>query len=193
MSFRRLMLITATGLLGLFACAPAKVEIVPDRLQRQKDNAIAAFNSGVELLRGRRADYFKAVEKLTEAVRLNPRLYEAQFDLGLLYARGNDLAGSQAAYRAALTVRPGDRAASFNLADVYRKNKKYDQAIKILDKFVAENPKDFEARNNLSVLLRLKGDYDKAMQQARYVLERDPGQVLAYNNMATIFSEKGEH
>jgi len=57
MNLRHLLPITAAGLLALFACAPAKPKIVPDRLQKQQADAITAFNDGVALLRGRRADY----------------------------------------------------------------------------------------------------------------------------------------
>jgi len=188
------LLVLVTTLLGWAACAPVRKEVKPDRARiAKRRKAIEAFNSGVELLRGRKADYFKAVEFFEEAVRLRPDFYEAHFNLGLLFARGNDFARSVGAYRAALRAKPGDRAASFNLADVWAKQGKFEQAIGILEDIVDENPSDFEARNNLAVLFRKQGELDKAKAQATYVLDHDPKQVLAYNNLATIFSEQSQH
>jgi tetratricopeptide (TPR) repeat protein len=194
MTVRTRTILLLACLVALSACTPVKKQVKEDPGQAAAvRSALVAFNKGVDLLQGRKADYFKAVEYFEKAVELRPDFYEAQFNLGLLFARGNDFAQSSRAYIAALNAKPGDRAAAFNLADLYRNNRRFDEAIDILEAIVRKNSDDFEARNNLAVLLRMKGEYDKATAQARYVLDRDPKQVLAYNNLATIFSEKKEH
>jgi Tfp pilus assembly protein PilF len=187
-----ILLIAALGLSGCPRPRPVVKAPDPAEAARARD-AVRAFNRGVSLLSGRKANYHQAVVELEQAVALDPDFFDAHYNLGLLFDRGNDLARSEASYRRAIQIRPGDRPTLFNLASLYRKSNKLGEAIDLLEGFIELHPDDYEARNNLAVLYRMGKDYDKATAQSRYVLDHDPRQVLAYNNLATIFSEQGKH
>ncbi len=191
---RWLRVLFLAALPELAGCPAPRPVVKPDTgLRLRERETVLAFNRGVGLLAGRKADYHRAVAELAKAVELRPDFYEAHYNLGLLFDRGNDFARSEASYNQALAARPDDRRTLFNLASLYRKNGKLQLAVDLLEGFVEDHPDDFEARNNLAVLYRKKGDYELACEQARFVLDRDPRQVLAYNNLATIFSEQGKH
>jgi Tfp pilus assembly protein PilF len=177
----------------VFGCAKT-TQVKPDlaTLANQRQ-AIINFNKATSLLKSKKANYFKAMNLLEEALTMHPKFFEAHYNLALLYARGNQFEKAKAAYLEALKIKPGNRRCSFMLANLYLDSHEYDSAVEIIESLIENNPNDFEARNTLAVIYRTKGNFKKAIEQARYVLDRDPKQPLAYNNLATIFSEKGQH
>ena len=77
------------------------------------DNAVYRMNAGwASRLLGNADD---AQAALREAVRLDPALYPAFNDLGILLAARGDLAGARAAFDAALTAQPDYDLAHWNL------------------------------------------------------------------------------
>ncbi len=185
----------AACLLAVGGCPPPSPVVRPDPgLALRKREAVERYNQGIRLLGSKKGtSYFEAVTALEAAVALDPELFEARYDLGLLYDRGNDYARARAAFSEALRLRPGDRAALFNLASAARRAGRLDEAVDMLEALVEAHPDDHAARNSLAVLYREQGDHAKAVEQARYVLDRDPRDVLAYNNLATVFSETDRH
>jgi protein O-GlcNAc transferase len=179
----------------LVSGCPPPAEVRPDpgpTLKRRA--AVEKYNQGIRLLSSKRGtSFYEAVTAFEEAAGLDPGLYEAHYNLGVLYDRGNDYPRAKAAFRAALAARLDDRATLLNLASAARKAGRLGEAVDLLMGILKTRPDDFEARHSLAVLYRLQGDHARAIEQARWVLDRDPGQVLAYNNLATIFSEAGRH
>ncbi len=99
-----------------------------------------AFNEGVRLLSGTKADYHNALRHFLKAVEEDPTLYEAQVNAGLLFSRGNDPERAEQSYRQALAIRKHDRPATFNLAALYLQSKRFDDGIGLLKEFLAILP-----------------------------------------------------
>ncbi len=134
----------------------------------------------------------RAVALLREAVRIDPNLWEARFDLGVVLANSGDLANAEEELRAAAKLARGREEVAVALAEVRRRRGSHREAAASLEDLVKDNPSAIEARTLLVAALRDSGQHEKAIQQARDVLVRRPGNATALAELALCHLGKGE-
>ncbi|MCW5810026.1 MAG: tetratricopeptide repeat protein [Labilithrix sp.] len=134
----------------------------------------------------------RAIALLREAIAIDPNLWEARFDLGVVLANGGDLARAEQELAAAAKIAPEREEVAVALAEVRRRRGSQKEAAAALEAFVKEHPTALEARTLLVAALRDSGQHDKAIAEARNVLARKPGDATALAELALCHLGKGE-
>jgi len=134
----------------------------------------------------------QGIALLREAVKIDPNLWEAHFDLGLVLAMDSDLAGAEASLKTAHGLAPDQEDVAVALAEVRRRRGLTKDAAEGLESFVAQNPSATDARSLLASTLRDSGQYEKAIKEAREVLVRKSGDAAALAELALCHLAKQE-
>ena len=169
--------VEALHLLGVGECLRGR----PEAGLKHFDRAIALAPGfapahgakGAALVALRRHD--EAVRPLRRAAQLQPGSAEAQMNLALaLDGSGGDWTDIQAAFEAALRLRPESADAHYNYATVLMRHGRLAEAEEPLRRAVALRPALLEAWNNLGLCLRDLGRRDAAIAAWRQGVDRAP-------------------
>ena len=96
-------------------------------------------------------------------------------------------------YERLLARQPGLATAHFNLALLYKKSKRYPEAINSYEAAIAHGiEKVQEVYSNLGVLYNELRQRDKARQMYERALEIEPGYIPALFNLASLYEEIGD-
>lgn len=147
----------------------------------------------------------KAIDALSQAVKLNPDLGEAWFKLGIAYSlaekrdetaetvdptetdrparekSNSEIAFGKAvtAYKKAIEANPEDDLANFNLGRAYNKLNEDQNAAKALKQAVKLKPDDTEYQTELGAILIKLAQYQEAIPPLKKALELDPENIRA--------------
>ncbi len=155
----------------------------PLAVQRMVEGATAAKDPKMQT---------RAIALLREAIQIDPKLWEARFDLGVVLANAGDLAKAEEELKAAAKIAPEREEVAVALAEVRRRRGESKDAAGTLEDFVKDHPGALDARTLLVTALRDAGQHDKAIAQAREVLVRKPGDATALAELALCHLGKGE-
>jgi tetratricopeptide (TPR) repeat protein len=133
----------------------------------------------------------KAISLFKEAIGLDPQLWEARYNLGVVLAKSGDMAGAEEQLKAAAQLAPDDGDVISALAEVRRRRGQNKEAADILGEFL-KNHASNEGRIIYVAALRDSGQVDRAIVQAREVLVRKPGDPAALAELALCHLAKGE-
>jgi tetratricopeptide (TPR) repeat protein len=184
-------------LLALAACGggktQAKVAVVEPRRARANPQAVARMVEGIQFAKdpsGRERD--KAIELLRAAIAIDPNLWEARYDLGVVLANAGDLAEAEVQLVAATKLDPDAEDAALALGEIRRRRGENRAAADALGDFVDAHPAAVQVRTLYVAALRDGGQVDKAIGQARELLVRKPGDASALAELALCHLAKGE-
>ncbi|HUD67368.1 MAG TPA: tetratricopeptide repeat protein [Candidatus Sulfotelmatobacter sp.] len=115
-------------------------------------------------------DMERARTVLEKALALSPRLARANFFYAKVLRADGNYAGADARLRMVLEQYPRDRVALNDLGRVLFLERKYDEAVKVLQSVLAIDPEDLQAHYNLMLCYNGLGNDKLAKQhQARYM------------------------
>lgn len=134
----------------------------------------------------------RAIALLREAIQIDPNLWEARFDLGVVLANAGDLANAEIELVQAAKIDPEREEIVVALGEVRRRRGSHRDAASTLEDFVKAHPNALEARTLLVAALRDSGAHDKAIREGREVLVRKPGDSSALAELALCHLGKGE-
>jgi len=134
----------------------------------------------------------RSVVLFREAIAIDPNLWEARFNLGIVLASAGDLATAEEELKQAHKLAPEMQDVVVALAEVERRRGQHKDAAELLTDFVNAHPLAVEARTLLVGALRNSGQVEKAIVQAREVLVRKPGDAQALAELALCHLAKGE-
>lgn len=104
-----------------------------------KESAEDAFcNLGI--LKSSQGDLTKAIDYLTKCLQMNPRHFEAHYNLGNVYSDLGNLELAKVHYELSTEIEPDYPNGFYNLGLVLISQKKYNEAIKQINKFVELAP-----------------------------------------------------
>src|SRR5262249_37776845 len=126
----------------------------------------------------------RAVGLLREAVAIDPNLWEAHYNLGILLAQAGDLAGAEAELEKAGTLASGAEDVATALAQVRGRRGEHRRAADGLSTFVEQHPDAVAARMLYVSELRDSGQIDIAIEKARDLLVKRPGDASALSELA---------
>jgi tetratricopeptide (TPR) repeat protein len=164
--------------------------------QGDTNDAVALLNHGTELLSvGRVAE---AIQFYERAATLNPEDEEAQFNLGVAFARLARIADSsgrtndvpvffnEAArhYNEALRIFPEHAEAHNNLGNLLVEQRRYNEAIPHYSAAIRVNPDYSSAIDNLGKCLALQGKAEEALVQFHEAVRLNTNYVEARFNLA---------
>ncbi|HEU4577608.1 MAG TPA: tetratricopeptide repeat protein [Polyangiaceae bacterium] len=134
----------------------------------------------------------QAIDLLKQAVAEDPELWEARYDLGVLYARAGQLAPARQELERAHQLAPNAEDVVAALAEVLRRSDELGAAADVLSRFVKSYPAAARARRVLVVVLRESGKFEPALEHARELLKRQPGDPAALAELSLTHLEQGQ-
>lgn len=189
----------AFSLLSLFSCKtaeeavkpPPKVEAPPPPPKAATPEEL--FADGVRAFDAGKLE--EAAAAFQQALEGNPRLVNAQYNLGVVAERRADLPRAVAAYEAALKLDGRHTPTLLNLGKLYRLQDKFEKAIALYESALKAPEREHEVAllNNLTVAYRLAKRFKEAEATARKVLSRTKDNADAYKNLALIYYDQGNY
>jgi tetratricopeptide (TPR) repeat protein len=202
---RALLALGALGALGAgcghHAAGGAAVSppIAPVALPKVGLQAQAEFNDGVRLMKMGRKQFKEARQHLTRATQIDPKLFEAWHDLGVLEAAMGNYDRSIDGFRKALDIQPGSRRTVLAFGEALRRAHQPKNAAKLYAKWLASDPNDADLRARYGQVLREAGDLEASLEQARILLgqggqtpEAIGKSVIAYNALGLTYYKMGK-
>ncbi|HJQ69231.1 MAG TPA: tetratricopeptide repeat protein [Blastocatellia bacterium] len=121
--------------------------------------------------------YDQAIEEFKRAIALDTKLARAHYNLGLTYLlKDGALALNEAAeeFRIELAVYPEEFLAIYNLGLVCVVERKYEEAVKLLDKAARLRPQNPDVRLFLGNAYHGLGKFDRAIESIKKAMELNP-------------------
>ena len=187
---------------GAGGTAAAPAPITPVALPKVGAQAQAEFDEGIRIMKMGRKYYKDARQHLTKATQIDPNLFEAWHNLGVLEAAMGNYDRSVESFRRALDVQPGSRKTVLALGESLRRAHEPKKAAKVYSKWLDSDPNDADLRARYGQVLREAGELEESLEQARIMLGRgseggDAGEnvartVIAYNALGLTYYKMGK-
>ena len=111
---------------------------------------------------------------------------EALVLMGSIQLAKNDPIQAMNSFEMAIKQQPKEIIGYRALADLYARQQKIGDALKIIRAGLQQRPDDFAGRLTLAGLLEANGDYDAAIVEYDSMLKDQPGSVIIANNLASL-------
>jgi tetratricopeptide (TPR) repeat protein len=151
------------------------------------EDAIKAFEAQKK---ARALDYPMLENKFQAALDEDPKLAEAEYNLGVLAERQGKRDVAAAHYRAALKRKPTLKEAAENLAVMAQNEGRIPEAVRAYEGILETHPEDASVRARLAEVHRARGDHERAMEFARQALIREPKTLNAYKVMMLSYLDR---
>lgn len=139
------------------------------------------------------AGFKRAAELFRQALTIDPALWEARYNLGIVLAAQGELdEAAKELTRAAKEV-PDEESIVVALAEVERRRGRSKEGAEVLAAFVKAHPAAANAKDAYVTALRDSKQYDKALEQARELLLLHPGDAGALAELSLCYLAKGDH
>lgn len=190
--------------LALSACGGGKLKVTNTAVAKKPDRtdvappAIKAMVEGsafakVYLKEGDATGAMaKSIAKLEQALVLDDRLWEAHYNLGLVYAKAGELTKAEDHLARAALASPDAESVAVALCEVRRRRGETKPGAEGLEAFCKTHPNALDARARLVVVLREAARYDDAIGHARYLLAKRPLDDNTRAELALAHLAKGE-
>lgn len=149
---------------------------IPDDSETHFLFAVTAYN---------KKDYETAIKEYNEAIRLNPKHFEAYNSLGNLYRDQKKYTEAEAAYRKAIELRPQFAYPYTNLA-LMLEGHDNEKAIQVLLDAIKIFPGDMDMRFTLASVYQTAGKKDEAKKTLEAILKDAPGYAAAADALAKL-------
>lgn len=139
----------------------------------------------------------EAIDAYKKSIELNPQLFEANFNAGILLAQAGD-ASAETYLRAATKLKPTmgkpdeAAAAAWNALGQVLRNSKPKEAIAAFEQQAAVNPKDPSGHVLAAQVAEHSGDAATAQQQYEAAQAVDPKNVEAAAGVANLLMQSGQ-
>jgi len=143
---------------------------------------------------GREGDHPNAIAQYREALRLNPKLPGAHFELAEQLRTSSDAALNEQAedeYKAALQVNRYDEISLRQLGGIMVAKSDFKTAEQYYEKALALQPKDSDARTGLAIVLISLNRSDEAVSLLETALRDDPTNIVAHFRLSTLYRRAG--
>ena len=186
-----LAILAAVGALSLGACAGASSAAPPS------SGASASGPSGApaetaagasdapaspELSAGIKAfdagNYPDARKAFEAATKKNPNDYEAFHNLGLACEKLGDKPAAEAAYKAALALKPDLDGAAVSLSSIYLDTGRVDDALAVGRAALSKHPASAPLHENVGIALASRNDQDTAMHELEEAVKLQPSDPM---------------
>lgn len=141
------------------------------------ENAAEAYRRGARL--HQMGDFDGAVSAYRDALAVDPKMFDAAYNLGLAYKSKNALQDARDALLRAVQIQPDRVEANYMLAVVYNAMKDNARALPCLTRIVKTRPDFSRAHFMLGKVYRENQQYDLATKHFNTFLKQDPSSTLA--------------
>ena len=165
-------------------------------LPKVSAEAQAAFTEGLRVMRLGRKHYKEARQHFTKATQLDPHLFEAWHDLGVLEAALGNHESASESFRKALDIQPASRKTVLAYGETLRRAHEPKKAAKLYQQWLESDPTDADMRGRYQQMLREAGELESSLEQARTMLanagENIGKTVIAYNGLGLTYYKMGK-
>ncbi|HET9930236.1 MAG TPA: tetratricopeptide repeat protein, partial [Polyangiaceae bacterium] len=175
----------------LVGCGAHRQAQQAQAVQAANPQAVNRMAEGVEA--AKQADGKpRAIGLFEQAVRADASLWEARYDLGVLYADAGNLAAAERELAESAQLSPNSEDVVLALAEVRRRRRDPASAIQALESFVKNNPQATVAPIALMTVLREGGKVDAAIDLAHRLLVRRAHDPYVLSELALSHLAKDE-
>src|SRR5262249_55857276 len=135
-------------------------------------------------------DYPMLESKFQAALAEDPKLGEAEYNLGVLAERQGKRDAAVAHYQSALKRKPTLKEAAENLAVMAQNEGRVPEAVRAYEGILEVYPDDARVRARLAEIYRQGGDHERAMEFARQALTREPKTLTAHKVMMLSYLDR---
>jgi tetratricopeptide (TPR) repeat protein len=157
--------------------------------------AVREFRAGNRLMGrpGSRNDQ-RALEHFRRAVEIDPYLWEAHYNMGVLYRRRGEIREAITSLEEARRIQPGAPEPLLALAEAMWALGERDDASELLGAYVRDvDANAVDVRVAYATLLRERGEYDDALEQAREALIRDSSNRQALVEVGRVYRAREQY
>jgi predicted TPR repeat methyltransferase len=169
---------------------PAAIELYSLALAADKRNPQLTLQLG--LAHFALAQMGEAERCYRAAIKLEPRMAHAHYNLGVLLQQKRDLAGACRAFDAALAHQPRFPEALNNLGNVLMALREFPRAEKCYRDAIAINEKFFFAHHGLGVLLVEANRFDEALKSLQAAVQHHPSYLDGWLELAECQRQLGD-
>ena len=137
-----------------------------EEAERYNSEGVGHFNKG---------DYDAALASFKEAIRLNPDLFLAHYNLGVTYGQKGQWDASIDSFKEAIRLKPDDARGHFNLGLLYGQKGQWDASIDSFKEVIRLQPDVAVAHYRLGNAYVGKGDRKAALIEYEWLKTRNPG------------------
>lgn len=167
---------------GDSSLAPAAQVSDPARVQF--DKAVKLMDEGAE-------KYDASIKAFRAAIALEPSLWEAHLNIGVIELRRAKLGAAARALESSVEIYASAEGLEA-LGEVYTRQGRAKKAVGLYERALQKDPENLVLRNRLAAALRNAGRLDDAEAELRAVLGRDAGNLESYNQLAAIWFARGD-
>ena len=143
---------------------------------------------------GRQGDHANSVAQYREALKLNPMLPGAHFELAEQLRTSSDPAFNAQAeeeYKAAIRVNPYDALSWRQLGGIISDKGDFKSAEEDFRKALALQPKDSDAKTGLAIVLISTNKTDEAISLLESAVKDDPTNIVAHYRLSMLYRRAG--
>lgn len=138
------------------------------------------------------AAFDEVVTTLKDVIHEDPKVIDAWFMLGNMYAKVGRQQEAIPYFKQALALKPDDDMAVVNLANAYREIGRDEEALVGFKRFLELDPKNSQVRYSLAEILLDRGDLSGAEEQLRQAIAIEPKLVAARNALGVVALKRGD-
>jgi tetratricopeptide (TPR) repeat protein len=135
--------------------------------------------------------YTEAIGTFRKVVGMEPRNFEAQYNLAFAYMQAERYDKAIAEFKRALSLEPRNAECWANIGFAYERQGKNSMAADAINRSVELNPSNVESRMNLAGMYENANAFDKAIAQYEAAIKTDGSRGDAYCGVARCMTEKG--
>ena len=158
------------------------------QVAQEPNSAFARVNLGRTYYRLGQTN--RALTELKIARKLDPKLWDAPFELGVIYLNNKNTAGATKFFLQAKRADPRNELSYYQLGIIYLAQKKYDLAIANLERTVELKPILADAHYNLGKAYEGRKSNDEALTHYREALKYVPDMTAAQEGIKRLSPEK---
>jgi cytochrome c-type biogenesis protein CcmH/NrfG len=143
----------------------------------------------------RHGDEAPAIANYREAIKIDPRLSGAHFDLGSLLYNSSDeklKAEAEAEFKAELALNPNDEKSYVMLGMIAAKHGDTKAAYDYYSRALQLQPDDGDAALEMAKILVTMNQNDKAQQLLEHAIQIDPSNSVAHYRLSTLYRRQGK-
>lgn len=182
--------------LAVAGCGSSEKHAEMPKLPPAKPEAVEALKDAARLVRLGPGNQERALERLKDAVEIDPQLWEAWYDAGWIELSRHHTDEAIAALEKAQTILPSHAPTTEALAQAYVQAARPADAVKVLRAFLDKQPNAKEAnqvRVQLANALRRYNKLDEATEVLRAVLRAEPRSAPALSALGMVYETRGQH
>ena len=136
--------------------------------------------------------FSEALKLYEKIIQIHPENFEANSNLGTIFAQNNNLDKAIKLWEKAIEINPNDYGVHNNLGLTYVRIGKNNKAIKYLEKAIKLNPNDSNSFSNLGFALNQLGEHEKAKKNLLKSISINPNNYMAHYNLGNLYKRFNE-